>query len=393
MDSDIKHMWNCPSPQPDQPGAGFPILEDAEHTLIFAPDREAGAYNHHSQLAHHKGTFHAIWSNHRFGEDGPGQRVLYATSQNTGDWTEPAPLFPAPQPMIESEKMGVALTAFQWVALEDRLFAVAGCHENVGFCNFDETDFSPVRDDEHPSRAREGYSTLAREVSCDGAHGPIFAIYEDLNPNIEFDVLPCDTPTIADEAAQLRDILTSPLGMPPWDFRGHLGFPSAEDGHNLCEPTVYRTRNGEYVMLLRDTVYSHRMYCSTLQDNGSWAPARPTDIPDSPSLSDTVMLDDGTVLLVGNQMAPKFDNPDETGHYSRDPLTVSVSPDGKTFERAFALRCGTQDYRVPQSEVRGRGGGGQYPSALTHDEDLYVLHSIGKEDIAISSLALADLGL
>jgi len=125
------------------------------------------------------------------------------------------------------------------------------------------------------------------------------------------------------------------------------------------------------------------------QDEGqTWPTAQPTDIPDSPSLSDTTVLDDGTALLVGNQMAPELDNP-ERRHYGRDPLTVSVSRDGYRFDRVFALRCGTQKLRVP--EVRGRGGGGQYPSAVAHGDTLYVLYSMGKEDIALSLVPLNDL--
>jgi hypothetical protein len=107
-----------------------------------------------------------------------------------------------------------------------------------------------------------------------------------------------------------------------------------------------------------------------------------------------VELPDGTVLLIGNQTAAAFDNPETVGHYPRDPLTVSVSSDGGYhFARVYALRCGVQAYRTPQSVVKGRGGGGQYPSALVHDGRLYVIYSMGKEDIAISQVALADIGL
>jgi hypothetical protein len=385
-------MWACGRPQADQPGAGFPILEHARHVLIFAPDREAGAYNHHSQLMHHRDRFHAMWSNHRYGEDGPGQRVLYAASRDGSAWTDPAPIFPAPREMIDSESMGVALTAFRWAVADDRLFAVAGCHDNIGFCDFDRTDFSPVRDREHPARARKGYSHLVREIRGDGEAGPIFALWPDLNETIEYDVLPCDAPGIAEDAGRLRRAIGSALGMPAWDFRGGLGFPRAFDGHRLCEPTVYRAKDGRILMLLRDLAYSHRMYVSTLREDGTWTPAEPTDIPDSPSLSCNVGLEDGTVLLIGNQMAPAFDNPDQN-HYSRDPLMVSVSPDGTIFERAYALRGGVQQYRVSQELVRGRGGGAQYPSAIVHEGTLHVLYSMGKEDIAISSVALADLGL
>ncbi|MFW5803433.1 MAG: exo-alpha-sialidase [Verrucomicrobiota bacterium] len=390
MQSKIRHMWNAGTPNPNKKGAGFPILENATHTPIFQPDREAGAYNHHSRLTIRNGIFHAMWSNHTHGEDGPGQRVLYATSETGADWSEPVPLFPAPQEMIESEKKGIVLTAFKWVSLGDRLFAVVGCHENIGFSNFDQTEFSPVRDKQHPSRARKGYSLLACEVRDDGRQGPIFAVWEDRNEAIEYEVLPYNNPEIADQAKQLRDILTSPMGMPAWDFRGNLEFPKAYDGHRLCEPTVYRAKDGTVMMLLRDTHYSHRMYLSTLQDDGAWSPGVPTDIPDSPSLTDSLALDDGTVLLIGNQMAPKFDNPDKD-HYNRDPLVVSVSPDGKIFERAYALRCGGHEYRVSQSHVKGRGGGAQYPSAAIGNGTLYVQYSMGKEDIWISSVPLADI--
>ena len=388
MQPEIQHMWNAGKPDPNKKGAGFPILENATHTPIFLPDREAGAYNHHSRLTVKDGVFHAIWSNHTYGEDGPGQRVLYSRSDDGKTWTNPEPLLPAPQKMIDSEEKGVVLTAFKWVALGDRLFAVAGCHENIGFCDFDRTDFSPVRDKAHPSRARKGYSLLAREIASDGEHGPIFAIWEDLNEKIEYEVLPHDAPKIAGDAKQLRDALTSPLGIPAWDFRGNLEFPKSHDGHRLCEPTVYRAKDGTIMMLLRDTHYSHRMYLSTLRDDGTWSPGVPTDIPDSPSLTDSLVLDDGTVLLIGNQMAPEFDNPGK-GHYDRDPLMVAVSPDGKTFQKAYALRCGGHRYRVSQSLVKGRGGGGQYPSATVHNGTLYVQYSMGKEEIWITAVPLA----
>ena len=91
-------------------------------------------------------------------------------------------------------------------------------------------------------------------------------------------------------------------------------------------------------------------------------------------------------------MAPEFDNPAHA-HYGRDPLTVSVSRDGYLFDRVYALRVGQQQWRVPQREVLGRGGGGQYPDGLVLGDRLYVLYSMGKEDIWISSVALSDLGL
>jgi hypothetical protein len=227
---------------------------------------------------------------------------------------------------------------------------VAGCHANIGFCDFDHCETVPQRDAAHPARARQGYASLARKVGSDGATGAIFAVTEDTAPGFCFAVLSSDAASVCGDAAVLRAVLHSSLGMPPWDFRGVMGFPTAADGHRLCEPTMYQAADGKYVMLLRDTHYSHRMYISISADGRRWDPAVPTDIPDSPSLTTNVKLDDGTILLIGNQMAPAFDNPEEVQHHGRDPLMVSVSPDGYRFEEAFALRSGQQDWRVPPQE-------------------------------------------
>jgi hypothetical protein len=381
-------MWDLPMPRPKEPGAGFPVLERAVHTTIWAPTRAQGAYNHHPRLALRDSRFHAIFSNHPHGEDGPGQRVLYATSPDGLEWTTPVELIPPPDEIRLNELQGLVCTAFDWRWSGDRLFALIGLNRNIGFTDPNGTAVVAERDTVYYQRARKGYTCLTREVLADGSFGPIMHFGGELPEDMRFD----STRLPDDLASQLQ---STPCRVPPWDFEGWLGFPAAVDGRRLCEPTVYRTRAGAWRMVLRDKVYSHRMFLSEFDETSqTWPPARPTDIPDSPSLTDAVELPDGTVLLIGNQTAAAFDNPDQVGHYPRDPLTVSVSSDGGYhFARVYALRCGVQAYRTPQSVVKGRGGGGQYPSALVHDGRLYVIYSMGKEDIAISQVALADIGL
>jgi len=377
-------------PRPGVTGAGYPILKQAEHARVFHATRETGGYNHHPQIGRHGGRFHAIWSNHPHGEDGPGQRILYSNSPDGNAWSPWQELIPPPAPVAPSEEMGLSCSAFRFIALEGVFFAVVGLHRKVGFTDFDRRlPPVPMRDELHPSHAREGYASLALSISPDGSLGPIFATGAKMPEDLAFEL--ADDPT--DE--RLQRALRHPAHWPAWDFEGVLPLPcAAEDGHRLCEPTVYQDDRGQWTMLLRDTRFSHRMYVSRLDQAAAlWLPAEPTDIPDSPSLSCNVQLKDGTVLLVGNQMAPAFDNWDECKHYSRDPLTVSVSRDGRFFTRCYALRCGVQQFRIPQAEVIGRGGGGQYPSALAHDGRLYVLYSMGKEDVWVSSFALRDIGI
>lgn len=143
------------------------------------------------------------------------------------------------------------------------------------------------------------------------------------------------------------------------------------------------------MMLLRDSEHSHRMFASQWDKRANrWITATSTNIPDSPSLTCNVRLDDGTILLIGNQTAPAFES--ERGHYARNPLTVAVSRDGYAFTKVFALRTDAHHHRV--EGIKGRGtGGAQYPNALVHDGMLYVIHSMAKEDIEVSEVPLEEI--
>ena len=373
----IAHMWACPTPDPTKPGAGYPVLTEATHARLYRATRETGGYSHHSRLIVHGGCFYAMWSNHPHGEDGPGQRVLFATSRDGATWDQWRELFPPPGPVKAWEDNGLVFSAGGWAVHEGRLFARAGCYADVGFESSDRTSFSPTRDRKHKFRKRRHHCAFAREVRADGSLGGVFPLGRKRPPKGD---ITCPYKTAPDQLTRALQRL----------FRGRRR-PTAVDTNRLCEPTHYRAKDGKHVCLLRDDTYSHRLYVSVTDDARKWPPAVPTDIPDSPSLSTTVTLDDGTVLLIGNQMAPKFDNPRERTHYQRDPLTISISPDGYQFTRVYALRTGQQEFRVPG--VGGRGGGGQYPSALVHEGILYVQYSMGKEDIWVTSVPLVALQL
>ncbi|MBT3376447.1 MAG: hypothetical protein HN742_41770 [Lentisphaerae bacterium] len=379
----IRHMWACGRPDPAKPGAGFPVLQSAKHTLIYQATRETGAYSHHSRLFRHDGALYAMWSNHRYGEDGPGQRVLWSRSTDGEDWTGWQELFPSPVPMVPSDEPGLVLTAGGWRVVGKRLFAVASVTAVVAFENSDRTSTVAKPDRNHPFRKREGRTRLAREVHPEGTLGPVFMLGRNLPEaaDLLYPVLKHDTPQVTD---LVRAILKQNI---------RRRFPQGVDSNRLCEFSVYQAKDGRHVLLGRDDCYSHRLYVSFSDDGLTWPPAIPTDIPDSPSLSRTLVLDNGTVLLIGNQMAPEFDNSAKRRHYGRDPLMISVSTDGYIFRRAYALRCGQQPWRVPRKDVKGRGGGGQYPDAVVHGDTLYVLYSMGKEDVWISRVALAGLDL
>jgi len=384
----IVHMWDCPPPDSSKPGAGYPILENASHTEIYHATQETGGYSHHAQLTVHNGVFYAMWSNHPRGEDAPGQFVRFAFSSDGKTWSVPQRLFPPYGEIGDFHQLGPHGAAGGWVVQNGELYGLMALTDCVGFANSDRSSIQDTRDKEHIFMVREPLGRVARTVDASGGAaslGPAMALpgTKDLLPNEPLTKeIVSSKETLRSEAEAVREAVQK---------RGHAGKRTAVDTPRPCEPVTYRARDGNDVCLLRDDAYSHRMYVTVSVDGKTWPRAQPTDIPDSPSLSDAVVLEEGTVLLIGNQMAPKFDNPKEVSHYGRDPLMVSVSTDGYLFTRAYALRTGKQKFRVPN--VGGRGGGGQYPSGLVHKGRLFVLYSMGKEDIWISSVSLSDLGL
>ncbi|MBT7161142.1 MAG: hypothetical protein HN904_00115 [Victivallales bacterium] len=385
--SPVRRMWACPPHDWGRPALGMPILKGVCHAPIFEPEYQDGAYNHHPEIIHHHGRFHAMWSNNRIGEDRAGQRILYSTTNDPTHWPTARLLFPEPGPFFDDRKptkeqpgrRGFYMTAMKFLPLGKQLFAVA---------SFDGTG--------------EHLVPLVRQLHADGSWGEVFALHSDYDRTRKADFPfafadPTEEP-LRTTAAQLLKLYLTPEFLPSWDFGiGHLlRRPKSVEGTTLCEWTIHRTRDGKHVMLARDPRMSHRMYAaiSDSADPNSFPALQPTDIPDTPSKAVTLNLADGTVLLIGNQLAKEFDSVDKPTHYDRDPLTVSISTDGYRFQRQLALRWeGGRRWRTERRKVPGRGQGCQYPAAMLKDGTLYVIYSIGKEDIALSWVPLHHLNL
>jgi hypothetical protein len=82
------------------------------------------------------------------------------------------------------------------------------------------------------------------------------------------------------------------------------------------------------------------------------------------------------VYIVGNQIDK-----------GRDPVTLSVSADGVTFDRHWAVRFGAPPVKYPGA---AKGPGFQYPGALVDTDTgmMMVSYSIGKEDIGVTRFPL-----
>lgn len=366
----VLDMWRCPMPDPAKPGAGYPAVPEVRHQVIYRGDRDNGAYNHHSNLFWFDNRFYAMWSNHRYGEDGPGQRVLYATSADGVNWSAAEELFPSPVEMTRQKSAGSYLAAGELFVWDGRLFGRASGHEIDYWENKERTSRSHAYDSTHIYPHYVHYNSICREIKPDGTLGKIFVYGR--NPP------PADYPISAQNEVEPR--VRTPGRM---SCRAQ-----GVDTSRLCEPAFFRTSDNQYGVLLRDDHFSHRKYVSYSGDGINWPAAEPTNIPDSPSMTVALSGNDGSVLFIGNHMAPAFDVPTPR-HYGRDPLMITYSPDGYRLVRSYAVKSGPHSYTVPQNEVFGRGGAAQYPAALVRDGKVYVMYSSGKEDIMISVFPLS----
>lgn len=342
--------------------------------------------------------FYAAWSSQRFGEDGPGQQVMISLSKDGRTWSKVTQCFASRGMVKPAEEMGRVLTANGWALVDGALYCIAEVHDNIGFVSIDGTEVGPERKGRLRRRARRGYGRLARCVSPEGKLGPIFWLVDDPPaPLPSFARLPdAGDAQFAKLAQQIIGALDEPLNMPNWNFRVANEaqqvmadvYVKAVDGHSLCEPSTYRRPDGVLVRVYRDHHPTHRLYASLSRDAGeTWTVPVRTDVPDSPSRTAVGSLPDGTVFLAGNQLSEPF-NQARRPHYTRDPLTLALSTDGVAFDRAVAVRSGSPKIRLPG---KGKGRGYQYPSAVVVADAIWIMYSVGKEDVAVSRVPLASL--
>ena len=367
-------MWKAQTPSDSRKNAaGFPMLKDARHFDVWKPARrEEGAFNHCQSLFFYDGRFYAMWANHLHGEDRPGQRILYSTSRDGREWTPPAELFPPPCPMLKDDHpRGIFLLPDRLAVADGKLYAIAYVRRAFNY---------PIAREIAGGGTLLGEPFLLRDLpSKDGVTAALPA----------FMPRPRKAPEIASKIKKwYEDNDTASW----WSHVAGEGIPNrGVNGESLIEPSTYRSKHG-MVLLMRHFARSkdvknkasNRLYASFPDGKGGWTPPHPTDIPDSHSRAQTLRLPDGRVLLAGNQIAPRFD---QGLSLARDPLTLAVSPDGEFFTKVFALRAGAPpQYRF--LGITGRSKGFAYPSMVIHDNMIYVLYSVNKEDIAISMVPL-----
>lgn len=167
-----------------------------------------------------------------------------------------------------------------------------------------------------------------------------------------------------------------------------------------CESSKFTRAGGALVVVSRDLGGSYRILATVSTDHGeSWSPTVITDMPDSNSMQCAGNLPDGTAFLVNNPSTARIETEgffpnvgwkDKSGRRERIPLSVTLSRDGKHFDRAFLLRGGDDLQRI-RYPGRHKLSGFSYPGALVHNGYLYISYAANKEDAQLTRVPLESL--
>ena len=369
----VQPVVRCAGEVGSGPTLGLPVVEGIHTATLYHATPENGTYSHHGYITHHNGVLFATWSNHLRDEDGQGQRVLTSRSSDRGEtWTPFAELFP-PHDHIkpasgEGYQKSPALLANGFAIVDDVLYAIAEVHVVAG---------------------RRGLGRLARAINAHGEFGPIFWLVDDPpDPLPGFPAYPSASDLkFSDLAKQINDYLAQPQHWPSWEFVNQLTRSKAADGSQLCEPTqAWSLNDAALVRFWRDLGNkelnrkpSFQQYVQFSYDSGEhWTPAVRTNFPDACSRSAAGNLPDGTAYVINN--------PGPGG--KRDPLIISLARDGLTFDRQAVIAHSSEALRY---EGLYKMDGFQYPHATAMGNYLFVIYSIGKEDMAVTRIPLESL--
>jgi len=346
-----------------------------ERAMIYTP-QSSWLYNHHPSITKFKKKFIAVWSDGMKDEDAPGQRVVYAVSDDFFHWSVPRVLA---TPSLYRGDTADVLTAAGFHRYGDSLVAYYG-------------EYSPHREHTH----------LWAKVSGDGLHwsAPL-DMGVPVNPN--HGPQPAGGGRLIISGNFTFPYTDDPRGLSGWkmtsffpdslyneDNPATFYTPAAKMGlPPLCEGSFFMTGGiapgGDSVlhMLLRVTGkgWKGRLWVTESRDRGEhWSFPKETAFTDNDSKFHFGKLPDGRWYYVGI--------PDTVHHYARTPLVLAISEDGHTFDECRLI---ADELYTLKAEGLWKGGQYGYPHTMIDGGNMYVIISRQKESIEVLRFPLAQL--
>jgi predicted neuraminidase len=170
------------------------------------------------------------------------------------------------------------------------------------------------------------------------------------------------------------------LGISGWTRARFENMPHEGKVSRELEPSLF-VRDNCVLMVFRDQASSYRQLASQSCDRAeTWTTPMLTNMPDARAKLSAGNLPDGTAFLVNAPNAGKI----------RMPLAITLSADGKYFDRSFLLR-GAADLQPLRYEGQYKRPGYHYPKSAVWRDHLYVAYATNKEDVELTRIPLSGL--
>lgn len=349
---------------------GLSRAPGSQTITVFTPTANSDHYGNGVVMTGFKGKLYCQWQSSAVDEDAADTWVAYSIGtiekstdgSQTEKWSTPKELAPTMQNGIR--------TSGGWNVYNDTLIA---------FINVWPADMSPKGGFAYYRESADGitWGELKPVLMKDGS--PMAAIIEQ-DPH-KYDG------RLYNAAHFQPGLFANPIYTD--DLSGRTGWVKAKytnmehSGTNSreMEPSLFKNSDGEIVMTFRDQNSTYYRLASVSRDRGAtWSTTELTNMPDSRAKQSAGNLPDGSVYLVSNPVNNK----------TRIPLSITLSSDGKVFDRAYNLRTQSElPDRVYEGQYKSIGY--HYPKTMRYGDYLYVSYSTNKELVEYTRIPLAEI--
>ena len=348
---------------------GLSRIPGAETVTVFAAAEGTDHYANGVVMAAYQGALYCMWQSSKKDEDADDTWVAYARSEDGGQtWSAPMVLCP-------TISNGYCASG-GWLSTSDRL---------VGYINVRPKSIANSGGYTQYVESTDGLTwTEPKDVTmADGTQ--LNGIFEQ-DPHVLADGRIVGAAHFQ-PGLKLSPVYTDdPTGRTGWR-KGAFQYTDNGAQSAELEPSFFQQQDGTLVMVMRDQKGSYFTLASVSHDRGeTWTKAVKTNMPDSRAKQCAGNLPDGTAFLVNNP--GRVTNSSNTTW--RVPLALTLSEDGRTFNRSYLLRSGeTGDYPARRYEGKSKTLGYSYPKAMVHDGYLYVSYSTNKDDAQYTRVPLS----
>lgn len=425
-----------PSFDAAKPGLGLPLLKGVTHSLLYDPlpcrgnvdeggdgrfeGLRYGTFNHHQQIVLFEDKFIVFWTNHSRDENGPGERVLgkagtFKPGRTEVDWGGDETLLElAPAPVALRRRKDAcdpdvitethASAALQ--VINGRLYVMGSLIAWHGWTDDVKYHGGPSKPipEAHWRDGRDrkagfqwdlwwglGLKFVQRWKVVGRTLAPDSPLYKISEPVTQVEVTPGrfkKGAPLVEPYASARPFAEAPVemredivhGKPQRFARTPKYAPGtsklAADGKNgLAHQTEFKCPDGHWVVV-RDNLVNPDYYYAAVKarPDDCYPPAVRTNLFGH-AMPVAGELSDGRPWIICNSR-------------NRQNMYITLSDDGIVFDKTWLLL-----HAVRQTDGgMHKGGGPQYFQAVTVDDNIWVVYSIGKEQIGVTRVPIRGLG-